>query len=480
MKFNNLLKRATRGNTNNLAAGRAFSQSPKNELVSILLTATLGDQFYRSGDATAARVKTLVASTEDKAFVAKAAIYARTQAGMRSVSHLVAAELARGVKGAAWTKRFYDLVVRRPDDVLEILACYLASYERPIPNALKKGLGAALARFDEYQLAKYRRDSAELKLVDAVNLLHPPHSEPLRKLIRGELAPAETWETKLTQAGAKATEGATEEEVAELKGAAWDELIASRKLGYFALLRNLRNILEQAPQCVDAALAMLVDDRLIAKSLVLPFRFLTALDAVQASNLPRAGDALAALSDAADKSLANVPRFDGRTLIALDGSGSMNGRPLAIGSLFTAVLAKVNAKADVLVFSNDAEFVTFNRRDSTLTLTREIARRAPGGGTNFHAIFQRAKAAYDRIVILSDMQGWIGNDAPTATFAAYKQRTGADPRVFSFDLAGYGTLQLPERNVFCLAGFSDKALQTMRFLEEDKSALLREIEAIEL
>ncbi len=480
MKFNTLLKRAARGNTINLAGGSAFTQSPKDELVSILLTATLGDQFYRSGDATAARVQELVAGTEDKAFVAKAAIYARTQAGLRSVSHLVAAELAHAVKGAPWTKRFYDRVVHRADDVLEILACYVATYATPIPNALKKGLGAALARFDEYQLAKYRRDSAELKLVDAVNLLHPPHTEPLRKLIRGELAPAETWETKLTQAGAKAAEGATGDEVAELKSAAWDELIASRKLGYFALLRNLRNILEQAPQCVDAALAMLVDDRLIAKSLVLPFRYLTALEAVQASNLPRAGDVLAAVSEAADKSLANVPHFDGRTLIALDGSGSMQGRPLAIGSLFAAVLAKANAQADVLVFSNDAAFVTLNRRDSTLTLTREIAGRAPGGGTNFHAIFQQAKAAYDRIVILSDMQGWIGHHAPTATFAAYKQRTAADPRVFSFDLAGYGTLQFPERHVYCLAGFSDKALQTMRFLEEDKHALLREIDAIEL
>jgi len=480
MKFNTLLKRAGRGNTTNLAGGRAFTQSPKGELVSILLTATLGDQFYRSGDATAARVKELVAATDDKAFVARAAIYARTKAGMRSVSHLVAAELARGVKGAPWTKRFYDLVVHRPDDVLEILACYLATYSRPIPNSLKKGLGAALARFDDYQLAKYRHTAAELKLVDAVNLLHPPHSEPLRKLVRGELAPAETWETKLTQAGSRATDGATEEEVAELKSAAWGELIASRKLGYFALLRNLRNILEQAPQCVDAALAMLVDDRLIAKSLVLPFRFLSALDAVQESKLPRAGDALAALSEAADKSLANVPRFDGRTLIALDGSGSMNGRPLAIGALFAAVLAKANKLADVLVFSNDADFVPLNCRDSTLTLTREITRRAPGGGTSFHAIFQHLKAAYDRIVILSDMQGWIGHHAPTAAFAAYQQRTGADPRVFSFDLAGYGTLQFPGRNVYCLAGFSDKALQTMRFLEEDKGALLREIEAIEM
>jgi hypothetical protein len=477
MKFNTLLKQSARGNTANFAGGRAFSQSAKEELVSILLTATLGDQFYRSGDATIARVKELVAASDDKAFVARAAIYARTKAGMRSVSHLVAAELARGVKGADWTKRFYDRVVHRPDDVLEILACYLAAYERPIPNALKKGLGAALARFDEYQLAKYRHDSAELKLVDAVNLLHPPHSEPLRKLVHGELTPADTWETKLTQAGARA---ASDEEAAELKSAAWEELIGARKLGYFALLRNLRNILAQAPQCVDVALAMLVDERLIAKSLVLPFRYLTALEAVQSSQLARASDVLPALSKAVDKSLANVPAFDGRTLIALDGSGSMRGRPLAIGSLFAAVLAKANPGATVMVFSNDANFVALNRRDSTLTLAREIAGQAPGGGTNFHAIFERTTCAYDRIVILSDMQGWIGHDAPTATFAAYKQRTGADPRVFSFDLAGYGTLQFPERNVYCLAGFSDKALQTMRFLEEDKRALLREIEAVEL
>jgi 60 kDa SS-A/Ro ribonucleoprotein len=480
MKFNRLLKRLTSGDTINYAGGGAFTQSPQEELVSILLTATLGDQFYRSGDATTLRLRELVVASEGKMFVAKAAIYARTKAGMRSVSHLVAAEIAHSVKGAPWTKRFYDRVVHRPDDVLEILACYLAIHGRPIPNALKKGLGSALARFDDYQVAKYRRDSAELKLVDAVNPLHPPHSEALRKLVRDELAPAETWETKLTQAGAKAHDGASEEEVAELKSAAWDELIVSRKLGYFALLRNLRNILEQSPQCIDAALAMLVDDRLIAKSLVLPFRFLSAVEAIEKSGLARASDVLAALSEAADKALANVPAFDGSMLIALDGSGSMNGRPLAIGSLFAAILAKANAGATVMVFSNDAEFVALNRRDSTLSLARQIAGRAPQGGTNFHAIFQRAKCAYDRIVILSDMQGWIGHTAPTAAFAAYKQRSGADPRVFSFDLAGYGTLQFPERNVYCLAGISDKALQTMRFLEEDKSALVREIESIEL
>lgn len=476
MKFNALLKRTRTGNTSNQAGGLAFSESPKTELTSILLTSQLEDQFYRTAQQTADRLRELIAQATDKGFVAKAAIYARNEAGMRSVSHLVAGELARSVKGEKWTRYFYDKVVRRPDDVLEILAYYLSQYGSPIPNSLKKGLGAALARFDEYQISKYRRDSAELKLVDAVNLLHPPHSEPLRKLVRGELRPPETWEVKLTQAGAMA---ANEEQAEVRKSAAWEDLIRSRKLGYFALLRNLRNILEQAPQVVDEVLRLLVDENLIRKSLVLPFRYLSALDALEAVSLPRAGEVVEALSEAVDKATANVPRFEGRTLVALDGSGSMQGRPLKVGSLFASVLVKANL-ADLIVFSNDARYLTVNRRDSTLTLAKAIAAKAPKGGTNFHAIFQTANRSYDRIVILSDMQGWIGTHAPTQAFEDYKQRYRALPKVYSFDLQGYGTLQFPERDVFCLAGISDKTLETLKFLESDKSALIARIEAISL
>lgn len=476
MRFNLLKKYRNNANTTNLAGGEAFSEPAQLELVSILLTSTLRDQFYRSADATVTRLNALIAQIADKKFVAKAALYARNKAGMRSVSHLVAGELARAVKGQAWTALFYDRVVRRPDDALEILAYYLAVHGRPIPNALKKGLGAALSRFDEYQLAKYRSNSADLSLVDVVNLVHPPHTEALKKLVDGTLAPAETWETRLTQAGAAAT---SEEQLAGFKREAWTELISGRKLGYFALLRNLRNILQTAPELVADAITMLTDETLIRKSLVLPFRYLTALEALQDAGLPSASKVLAALNDAVDKSLTNVPKFAGKTLVALDGSGSMVGRPLKIGSLFTATLAKAN-DADVMLFSDDAKYVPLNPRDSTLTLARYLEGQAQSAGTNFHSVFQRATCGYDRIVILSDMQGWMGHLTPTKTFAAYKQRYKVDPKVFSFDLQGYGTLMFPERNIFCLAGFSDKTMDTLKFLDSDQSALLREIEAVEL
>ncbi len=270
MRFNLLKRRRTGADTVNFAGGEAFTESPKLELAALMLTATLQNDFYRSANATATRLKELIGKIDDKKFVAKTALYARNKAGMRSVSHLTAGELARTVKGQPWTAKFYEQVVRRPDDALEILAYYLAMHGRPIPNALKKGLGAALARFDEYQLAKYRKSAAEISLVDAVNLVHPRHTEALKKLVNGTLAPAETWETRLTEAGAAAE---SEDELAELKKDVWTKLIESRKLGYFALLRNLRNILQAAPESMDAAITMLTDERLIRRSLVLPFRY---------------------------------------------------------------------------------------------------------------------------------------------------------------------------------------------------------------
>tara|TARA_R110002096_G_scaffold11515_2_gene42331 strand:- start:800 stop:2233 length:1434 start_codon:yes stop_codon:yes gene_type:complete len=477
MKFNLKRQKQTESTTINLAGGEAFTQSAKLELVTMLLTCFLENQYYRKAGDSAKRLQELIREINDKPFVAKAALYARREAGMRSVSHLVAGELAHQVKGADWTRRFFDRVVYRVDDVLEILAYHMAVHGKPLPNSLKKGLGQALTRFDAYQLAKYRREGAELKLVDAVNLLHPPHTQALGQLMAGTLQPAETWETKLTQAGQQAENA---EDKAGRKAGAWADLIRSRKIGYFALLRNLRNILEQSPDVVDDALALLQDPRLIRKSLVLPFRFRTALDAVeQATDLPNRQKVIRALSKAVDLALENVPVLEGRTLIALDSSGSMHGNPIKIGSLFASVLYKTN-DADLMLFSDIAEFKTFNRDDSTLSLAQRMEEKARFAGTNFHAIFQTARKAYDRVVILSDMQGWMGYYTPTESFEAYVKKAGNRPRVYSFDLAGYGSLQFPERGVYALAGFSDKTMETLMFLEKDKSALLHQIEAMEL
>mgnify|MGYP001549210517 CR=1 FL=1 len=280
--LNPLSRGKTAPNTVNFEGGQAFTQTAKLELVSVLLTTFLEDEFYRTEKQTTEKIRELIKKVDNPRFVAKAALYARNTYGMRSVSHLAAGELAKSVKGERWTKNFYAQVVRRPDDVMETLGYYLATYGRPVPNSLKKGLGAALARFDEHQVAKYRREHGVFKMVDAVNIVRPKATPALSKLVRGELAPAQTWETKLTQAG----DANTTEEVAEAKSEAWGELLRERKLGYLALLRNVRNILTQAPELVEELSQQLADERAVRRSLVFPFQFLTAVDVLKQGNLP--------------------------------------------------------------------------------------------------------------------------------------------------------------------------------------------------
>ncbi len=482
--FNKLKKRNNK--TVNRAGGEAFVQNPKMQLASILLTSFAQDQYYRSAKQTFDELVKLL-STVDAQFAAKAGIYARKEMGMRSITHVLAVELAIYISGQSWAKAFYNQIVKRPDDMLEIAAYYFANGGEKLPNAMKKGFAKAFDKFDAYQLAKYRGERKSVKLIDLVNLVHPiptdRNATALEALVAGELKSTDTWEAKLTKAGQSATSNADK---ADRKAAAWKELVLTGKIGYFALLRNLRNIAEQAPGLTTDVCKLLTNKNRIRKSLVLPFRYLTAMDAINESGIDNKRPILKALNQALESSLDNVPKFDGRTLIVLDDSGSMTGgrrtngkSPIQIGATFAAMLYKSN-NADMMRFSDNASYTKPYFGDAAMSIAERLIKSARAAGTNFNSIFETANKAYDRIIILSDMQGWIGYNAPTKAFADYKQRYGANPFIYSFDLQGYGSLQFPEQKVFCLAGFSDKVFDIMQLLETDRQALVHKIESIEL
>ncbi len=70
------------------AVRRAFVPSPRLELVSVLLTTFLEDDYNRTETPLAARIRALIAQVRDERFVAQAALYTRHQAALRSVPHL--------------------------------------------------------------------------------------------------------------------------------------------------------------------------------------------------------------------------------------------------------------------------------------------------------------------------------------------------------------------------------------------------------
>ena len=459
----------TKSDVRNLAGGKAYKESDEMQLVSLLLTSFGDDKFYEKEKDIYWRLEALIEDC-DKLFVAKAIIYARREFGMRTITHIAASILAKYIGGATWGKNFYDKVVKRVDDITEIVACHISRGQK-ITNAMKKGFALALTRFDEYQLAKYKGEGKSVKLVDIVNLVHPRESEKnggaIEKLINGELKSFDTWESELSAVGGNV----------EAKKAVWRRLLTENKLGYFALLRNIRNIylLEDAELTKMAYNALLNEDA-IKRSLVLPFRYSTAYGEMGRYS----SEAMSVISQACEKACSNVPKLDGKTLIALDVSGSMSCVS-DIAALFAAVLLKSN-DCDLITFDDRARYVFVNTTDSVMTIKNSL--RFHGGGTNFESVFKTANKAYDRVVLLSDMQAWVNNywcKSPKDAYEQYKRAHNANNcKVYSIDLAGHGTLQLPQADVCCMAGFSEKIFDIMKNLEADKNALVNTINKIEL
>lgn len=466
----------------NYAGGQAYQYSPEMELVSILLTSFVNDDYYRSANDTLARVQSLLANV-DPLFAAKAAVYGRTKYGMRSISHAMASDIAKHLSGQPWAKDFYNAIIYRPDDMLEIISYHKAKNGK-IPASMKKGFAAAFEKFDGYQLGKYRGEGKDVKLIDVVNLVHPipveKNAAALKELIVGKLKSTETWEAKLSSAGSNA----------EAKNQAWGDLIKGKKLGYLALLRNLKNICEQAPDVLNEALESLTNEGFIKASLIFPFQYLVAYKQFAGVNSKEARLIADALSRAIDISCQNVKalNFDGNTLVAVDNSGSMDStvsssqhmKKAELGALFGVVLAKA-INADIMEFGDRARYISYGLSEHSMKFAADFTHQnRVGHGTNFHSIFEMATKKYNRILIFSDMQGWVGHYAPKVAFQAYRKKFDANPFIYSFDLAGLGTLQFPEDKVFALAGFSDKILKTMGMLETDRNALFNEINAVEL
>lgn len=460
--------------TVNLAGGEAYKASPRLELISALLTSFMDDKYYESANDRVERLKPLIAA--DPEFAAKTAVFARNEFGMRSITHVVASEIAKHASEQKWATDFYNAIVHRPDDMTEILAYHLEKNGK-MSNAMKKGLSLAFDKFDGYQLAKYRMDGKKVSLVDVMRLVHPIPTEKnavaLTSLKDGNLKSTDTWESKLSDAGKQ------EGDKAANKAKAWADVLD--KMGYMALLRNLRNIEQQAPELVTRAAERLVNREAILKSLVLPFRFYSAMENVEHREFK------VAISKAADFSVENVPRLSGRTLIAVDTSSSMSGRPAQIARMFGSILFKA-CDSDVLTFDNNASYVILNPADSVFGVMERIPFR--GGGTNFHSIFDTAQKPYDRIIILSDMQGWMERTSygwgygsrtgnPKEAFKDYKQKYACDPIVYSFDLQGYGQLEFPEQNVVALSGWSDKIFSLLEILERGTKELEKKIMSVE-
>ena len=387
--------------------------NPKQQLERSVMSCMLWEnEFYEDGQTISSRISDLVrvVSAPD---VSAIAIKAKEDMRLRHTPLLLARELLRTKEGLKQIGNLIPKVINRVDDITEILAMYLSEKKgrsAKLPNQLKKHLGEAFKKFDEYSLAKYNGGKKTVSLKDALKLTHPKadsleQSALWKRVLTGTLATPDTWEVEISSS--------------KDKKASWERLLKEDKLGGLAMLRNIRNMREAGVS--EAAIKKGIKG--IKAGKLLPINFISA-----ARHNPQFEDVI----EQKFYECFTKDKIDGDTVILIDISPSMNVKLSAKSELtrtdVACSLAMVAREmfSDVRVFSFSTDCVEvpprrgFGLRDAILNSQRS------NGTMLGKALAQVPK--YDRLIVITDeesqdpvpqMKGYMVNVASTKNGIGY-------------------------------------------------------------
>ena len=433
-----------------------------------------------------AMVKAIEDSLEyDADLTLKFLVWLRNSALMRATPAvgLAVAAHSETLRGSGKLKGVSKSVLSRLDDVTNCLAFYLENFGKPLPNSLKKALASRLSDATEYELAKYKGANKSVSMRDAIRLVHA-HSDAIDKFCRDELSQTgETWEAIISK------EGSTKE--------SWEKAVGV--MGHMALLRNLRN-LENHKVSTDLYIDKLVAG--VENGKQFPFRYYTAYNQVTSDKLKTA------LETCIDKSVANLPKLEGNSLILVDNSGSALGTFVSAlsnvnvstcGNLMGVLTGLISDKAKIGVFGDKIKYIPVNKNFKgtalqMLTTVNEVGRHVGQATENgiWLALDDAIKSGekYDRIFIYSDMQAGHGGlygldpsqypifkdkdswnryiDVPKLVME-YRSKVNPDCKLYSIQIGGYSDSIFPELypNTCIMAGWSTELLKFVSMYEVD-------------
>ncbi|ROQ26670.1 TROVE domain-containing protein [Streptomyces sp. PanSC19] len=493
------------------AGGPAVVREPRDELFLLAVGDFVSQTtFYETGAERDDRYTRLVRrlAVEDPEWTAGLLRWLRGEGNMRTASLVGAAAYVRarldaGASGGPSNRSVIDSVLRRADEPGELLAHWISTYGRNVPQPVKRGVADGVRRlYTSRSLLKYDTASHGFRFGDVLNLVHaspdpakpwqgalfryaldrrhhperavPPVSDPLLTARRTltETAPDERRAVVTGPDGPArlAAAGMTWEALAgwlhgPMDAAVWEAVIPA--MGPMALLRNLRNFDEAG---VSDEVAARVAERLsdaseVARSRQFPFRYLAAH---QKAPSPRWA---APLERALGHSLAGVPALPGRTLILVDRSDSMFWDTVSerseltradAAAVFGTALAMRAEQADLVEFGWGSAEVPFAPGEPVLDVLKRFRSL---GGTYTEKAVRKHYRDHDRVLIVTDEQtAPYGSGDPT-------EPVPADVPVYTWNLAGYRPAHGPagpHRHTF--GGLTDAAFRMVGLIEAGRAA----------
>ena len=454
---------------------------------------------------------------EDLLIIAR---WLRKDMNIRSTPQALLVVASRLDSTKPFVRKYAPFIAVRPDEIKTCLLMHRYFFGmKSIKNCLAQGLSDAMSLFRERALLKY--DSPGWPTwKDVLQVLPRGKGRPLAPELAGYFLKGEVIDAKATPVIAARKELARKSEFdvgarklaldsmvnwevllsqfGNEKKEVWEFLIQEDLVGYMALMRNLRNMLQAGvgPKTVQAASMKIADRDEVLRSKQLPFRYLSAYCALNgAAGIADEADMselLAAVKLASNVAAENI-RIPGVTAIFADGSGSMTTANVSEKSSVTCaqaagVMAGIAAKSGdrtyLFEFATDVREVRFSKTDTVLDIAAKVA---TGNGVNGHGTdgYKIPKALMekgltpDRVIVLSDMQcwnsksygGWNSRSSSRAlcdTWADYVKSSAEAKNTWlhCVHLNGYGDSPVDEgARVHQIGAFSEKVFDILLQVE---------------
>lgn len=506
----------------------AFERGLHEQYLQSLMTNTMGNTFYVNQRDLVKESLTLHGKMlkKDPEFMAKAAIYARNEGYMR-LQPIVSLVYLSTLENKFYFKAAFDRIIRTPGDLEDFVTiCGNVRNGKGLGRSVKNTISKWLNNMTQYHAIKY--GASRNTGWDLGNIIKATHPKPIDKK-QGELfnyvANRNADFSQLNQVNEleriknlqrMKSEMTDAEFAAQIVDAVekgrlpweivtgivkpntqiWEYLM--KQMPYFALLRNI-NTLQRAGVLDKNQNVKYVADRLtnkdaIDKSMILPFRFYTALQNTGVSTVIND-----ALREAMELSFSNVPTLKGNNQYFLDISVSMSQEYLQIGGILGIAAFMRSEQPNFMCFESRLQYADISKRDSmatnlqkVLNLGRggtntglciqhllgsvgEVSEWSWGGGRTLSGYGQtvpkgmrnRSPVKADNIIIITDEQQNQGS-LVLSEFTRYRKKVNKDAKLFIIDVSPYSSTLAPEDepNCYFIYGWSDQVLKYLSFVTE--------------
>lgn len=482
----------------NEAGGRAYQLSPQEALAQYAVTGCFNQTYYADAAEQLDRVIELAQQCEP-AFIAQLAVYSRKRGYMKDMPALLVALLS--TMDTVQMQRVFHQVIdngRMLRNFVQMMRSGVVG-RRSLGTAAKRLVQTWIQQRDAHYLLNASVGNAP-SLVDILKMMHPKPLNAAQDALFGYLLDKPYRQADLPMAVQQYLrfkqdmQGEVPDVSFQLLTALpltqthWQAIAAQAP---WQMTRMNLNTFARHGVFENKWLTQQIAQRLanahwVRKARAFPYQLFMTYQQVsdQVPTVVRE-----ALHDAMAVALHNVPVLQGRIVVCVDVSGSMQSpvtgyragattkmRCVDAAALFASALLAVNPQVEVIAFDTRCHVPRLTARDSVMTNAAKLAAYG-GGGTDCSlplARLNKRKQAAELVIYFSDNESWAdrryyGGTGLMTEWAQFKQRN-PKAKLVLLDVQPYASTQAKtDRDVLNIGGFSDQVFDVIaQFMQSNQ------------